>query len=297
MVFQFLAVGRHPPFFKKETIMKHAFRLLAAAGLTTVAFGPVLARENPKPAADSDQKAVQPDAKEAQKPTPQVRAFVGVFVGPVHPALAAQLSDLNRGQGVVVEAVADDSPASKAGLKVHDILTNYDDQKLFSPEQFAGLVQSDKPDRETTIQFLRDGKSQRTQITLSQQEMPQGRHWRDHEPVPFHRGRHHTRRHSNESRGIESEWSSFDSLTLKKLDQDKFRAEIQYLDKDQKMEKHTFEGTRDEIHHDIMNEKDLTPREREHLLRSLNLDPDAGFFNPWLGSGLGWHVAPPAQFR
>ena len=79
-------------------------------------------------------------------------------------------------------------------------------------------------------------------------------------------------------------------MTLKKLDNDKFRAEIQYLDKDQKLQKHSFEGTRDEIHKAILNEKDLKPNEREHLLRSMNMNADFPFGNPWLEPGLGWRM-------
>ena len=39
------------------------------------------------------------------------------------------------------------SPADKAGLKSHDILVRYDNQKLFSPQQLTKLVWADQPGR------------------------------------------------------------------------------------------------------------------------------------------------------
>ena len=46
---------------------------------------------------------------------------------------------LPKGQGVLVVQVTPDTPAAKAGLRPRDILVNYDDQKLYSPEQLIKL--------------------------------------------------------------------------------------------------------------------------------------------------------------
>ena len=47
------------------------------------------------------------------------------------------------------------------------------------------------------------------------------------------------------------------------------KLEINYLDKDGKMEHHAFKGTREEIEQAIKSEKDLPNSERHHLLHGL----------------------------
>jgi hypothetical protein len=67
------------------------------------------------------------------------------------------------------------------------------------------------------------------------------------------------------------EWGNFDSMTLQKLDKNRFHASIRHTDRQGKMRTHEFEGTLDEIKQKIEADDDMTPSERSHLLRSLNL--------------------------
>ncbi|MGE5191001.1 MAG: PDZ domain-containing protein [Deltaproteobacteria bacterium] len=218
-------------------------------------------------------------------------AFLGVYVSSVHPALAANVrGHLSPEQGLIVEELAEDSPAAAAGIKVHDILATYDDQKLFSAEQLAKLVQSDKPGREVAVGFLHDGKLEKAQIKLGEAEMPNLRGWLPVAEGPPHRfggpRRMMRRLHGEPAPG--SEWENFDSLTLKKTGDDKFRVEVQYLDKEGKTRKHVFEGTREEIRKSILAEKDLQPAERMHLLHALglpNIGDELPFPSFWFGPG------------
>jgi membrane-associated protease RseP (regulator of RpoE activity) len=256
----------------------NALLFVAVAAFSTVPMG--LAQDATKSTAETNKKDTNKSVKETSKSadakgqqhTPH--PFVGVLVGPVHPALADHLGDLlNAEQGLIVEESLPDSPAAKAGIKTHDILTMYDDQKLFSAEQFAKLVHSDKIGREVTIGYLRGGKQEKAQIKLG--EAPknpeaEGTHHAWH-PRWFNHPRAFFRHVSHNPK---TQWDDFDSLTLKKLGDNKFRAEVQYLNTSGKTEKHVFEGTREEIKKDIDAEKDLKPEERDHLLRSLNLPND-----------------------
>lgn len=237
-------------------------------------------KDTPKPDATKKQQAGHP--------------ILGAYVSSAHPALANNLGDLlSPEQGLIVEDFPENSPAAKAGIKVHDILTTYDDQKLFSAEQLAKLVHSDRPGREVTIGYLRDGKLQKAQVKLGEAHSPHPRAWtQSAEAGPHLIGPRRLFRHPQAKHSTGSEWENFDSLSLKKLENGKFKAEVHYLDKEGKSQKHTFEGTRDEIKKAIENEQDLKPVERDHLLRSLNLsttDNDilwapGWFFDPSDGS-------------
>lgn len=235
---------------------------------------------------------------DASKKQPAGHAFLGVLVSSPHPVLANNLKDLlSPEQGLIVEELAEDSPAAKAGINVHDILTTYDDQKLFSAEQLAKLVHSDRPGREVGIGFLRNGTLEAVLVKLGEASKRHPNAWAPLiEAPPQHFGgpaRRMRRPHGEQAPA--SEWENFDSLTLKKLGDDKFRAEVQYLDKKGKTEKHVFEGTREEIRKSIEEKKDLKPHERGHLLRSLNLrnrEDDFPFPNVWFRPGPGWFYDP-----
>ena len=75
------------------------------------------------------------------KSADKMQAYLGVGVESLPTALTSQMpSVLSEGCGVLVADVAAGSPAEKAGLKQNDILISYDDQRLYSPEQFVKLV-------------------------------------------------------------------------------------------------------------------------------------------------------------
>ena len=160
----------------------------------------------------------------------------------------------------------------QVGIKVHDILTTFDDEKLYSAEQLAKLVHSDTPGREVVIGVLRDGKVEQLQAKLGEAELPRLRAWTPPLRLPNRfdgPGRMLRRFCSEPAPAPQSE--SVDSLPLKNLGNKKLRADVVYLDKEGNARKHVFEGTREELRKAIESEKDLKPGERAHLLYSLNL--------------------------
>jgi hypothetical protein len=239
--------------------------------------------------------SAKPDAAKAdsaKKNHHKVPASLGLFVTTAHPALASNLPDiLSPEQGLLVEGVLENSPAAKAGIKQHDLLTSYDDQKLFSAEQLTKLIHSDHPGRVVSLGYLREGKLEKVDVTLSASDPAHQRSWVESPETirSWHRHLRDLMRPLHPRRAANSEWENFDSLTVKKLAEGKLRAEVQYLDKAGKMQKHVFEGTREEIRTSIEAEKDLKPHERVHLLRSLNLasDPEQLLVDPdWLSDKL-----------
>lgn len=233
--------------------------------------------QQPKVSSTDHRSSPSPHAKSEHPPI----AFLGVEVESLHPSLASHLpSDIAHGQGVLVAYVSPDSPADKAGLKQHDILTSYGDQKLYAPEQLSKLVRADQPQHEVTLGIVRGGKSQQLKVTLGseayepesplsawEQRLPGDWNWGFFERPIFQRQPHQT---------ADSAWESFDSMSLRKVGDHNFRVEINYLDKSGKKQTHSFEGTREEIRRDIEAEDDLPASERSHLLSSLGMTNDFG---------------------
>lgn len=211
------------------------------------------------------------------------QTFLGIGVEPVSPALASHLHEsLAEGQGLLVTGVAPNSPAAKCGLKVHDVLTSYGDQKLFSVKQLVGLVRLDKPGHEVALEIVRGGKPISVKVTLGEHEVPRGaatmqypepRIWELPAPSWFApRGEMpHQFAGSAPEAAQPEEWKSFDSMTVKKLGKDRFQVEIRYLDKKGGIDRADFEGSREDIHKAILARKDLPAEERHELIRSLDL--------------------------
>jgi len=274
----------------------------------TLAFSqPVFAKK----AAD---KAGQAEKRQTQKSQTHADvAYLGIGLESLHPALAAHLpKTLADGRGVLVAQVAPGSPAAKAGIKKLDILVAYQDQKLFSPEQLVKLVQADQPDHKVELQVVREGKMKSFTVTLGERPnrsvasppVPAPwwqRPWWRELPRYVAPGERPRRKRQGDESTAPSPWESFDSLTLKKLDGNRYRAEINYLNEDGKKEHHQFEGTREEIRSQVKAEKDLPANEREHILRGLDMQDESIMPEFWFGqrwpreldmTPYGWYEQP-----
>lgn len=86
--------------------------------------------------------------------------------------LSKQLADyfgIGDGKGVLVTSVADDSPASKAGLKAGDVITAIDGEKVEGAGDLARAINK-KKDGDVTLTVIRD-KHQRS-VTVTPKEAP-----------------------------------------------------------------------------------------------------------------------------
>lgn len=236
---------------------------LVACIAATVFLGAALAT-----AADKEGKAKSPPAKNGKEPTKQM-TYLGVAVEPLHPGFWAHLKDvLEFKQGVMIADVAKDSPADKAGLKPYDIIMTFGDQKLFSPEQLAVLVHTDKSGQQVKLGIVHEGKTQELMVTLGQHAVPAERRTASRPtrsmPTLFSRA----------PAQKDSAWERFDSISIKDLGNDRYRVQIGYETEDGKIEHRTFEGTREEIRNDIVAQKDVPADEQDDLLRSLDMEDE-----------------------
>ena len=229
-------------------------------------------------AAESSVAATQaPSQTEAQPQTQALRGYLGVTISRLPDPVRAQLPDtIPREQGLLVEQVMKDSPAEKAGLQPFDILLQYNDQKLFSPEQLTRLVGSDTGSQPVQLTIVRGGKVSTLDVTIGETRLPESAQRPGPELHPLHR--YHQRQYGGPApqalQGNEKVWESFDSLSLDKLKGDKYKAEIGYLAKDGTHERLEFKGTRDEIRQQIQAQKDLPATERDQLLDALTSRDD-----------------------
>jgi serine protease Do len=84
---------------------------------------------------------------------------MSLFRADSNRAMLGVVTDDNE-KGAEVKSVSKESAAEKAGLKVGDIITSIDDQKIENPADVAENVRKHKPGEKINITVLRDGKNQ-----------------------------------------------------------------------------------------------------------------------------------------
>lgn len=116
---------------------------------------------------------IQEQTQEFMTETPGIRVhlaeegggWLGIEIGEVTQEKARELK-LSSARGVVVTDVEPDSPASKAGLKEKDVITQYDGQTVEGTVQFRRLVHETPPGRTVSLAVSRDGATQNISVEL-----------------------------------------------------------------------------------------------------------------------------------
>src|SRR5579871_5391745 len=96
-------------------------------------------------------------------------SFLGIEAREVTPESVKQYK-LPAERGVVVERVAPDSPASKAGLKETDVITEVDGQRVEGSTQFRRMIREIPAGRTVKLTVWRDGRAQTLSAKLDQAE-------------------------------------------------------------------------------------------------------------------------------
>ena len=93
------------------------------------------------------------------------RGYLGVGLEPINEDFAASLG-LPKRRGELVQAVQDDSPASRSGVKPGDIVTKVNGKDVTSDQTVSFLVANLEPGTKVPVELLRDGKKLALSVTL-----------------------------------------------------------------------------------------------------------------------------------
>jgi serine protease Do len=97
------------------------------------------------------------------------RGMIGVSIQNVTGDIAKS-KGLKEAQGAVVAQVQPDGPATKAGLKIGDVITGFDGHKIYDSSQLPPVVAMTPPGTEAGINIIRDGKPMTLKVKVG--EMP-----------------------------------------------------------------------------------------------------------------------------
>jgi len=168
--------------------------------------------------------------------------YLGVLFSPVPEALYAHLPDLPREQGVLVTLVLPDSPAAKAGMQRHDIVLQYDQDKIRDCEHFAKRIHDDTPDRTVKLLLVRGGRQLTTEVTLTRGPVLH--------PAPMNRAR--TAGLTEVPRGTaKANGPGAVTVTAKPIDGGQLKVTFEYYHDSGRLQTVSFAGNTSEIENDI----------------------------------------------
>ncbi|CQR73666.1 Putative serine protease HhoB precursor [Sporomusa ovata DSM 2662] len=87
-----------------------------------------------------------------------IRPWLGIYMQPITKELANYFG-LQETEGVLISAVAENSPAQKAGLKRGDIILEYNKKKMNDPDRLKKEVSNAKIGEKVVVLIYRDGKT------------------------------------------------------------------------------------------------------------------------------------------
>jgi serine protease Do len=97
-----------------------------------------------------------------------VRPWVGIYMRNVDKEIADYLN-LPIAQGVLVVDVAEDSPAANARLQKYDVIRKIEGQTVKDSKQLADLVAGYPVGKKISVEYWREGKTEKTQIKIGEQ--------------------------------------------------------------------------------------------------------------------------------
>jgi hypothetical protein len=140
-------------------------------GVALVVFATVVARAAEEGEAPKLHLDPPPGAEKVEEEFVQVPdRWVGLGCQALPESLRAQLP-LEKGQGLLVELVAEDSPAEEAGFKRHDVLATADGKVIGELKDLVGAVEA-AGDKKMTFEVFRGGEKVTIEVTPA--ERPEG---------------------------------------------------------------------------------------------------------------------------
>jgi serine protease Do len=126
-------------------------------GMMALALSTTFAQQAPQP-------PPPPRAHSAGAAGPSV-SFIGVGIMNVDSARAKALK-LKEERGAEITQVVPGGPAEKAGLKVNDVILEFDGQHVLGQEQFQRLVRESVPGHQVKVDVWRNGAMQTIGVTI-----------------------------------------------------------------------------------------------------------------------------------
>ena len=95
------------------------------------------------------------------------RPYLGISFQPINPGIAARYN-LSAEWGVYITQVAENSPASTAGLQQGDIITKIGDVSIDETHSYVNALFEYKPGDQVTLEIMRGNETMQVNVTLGE---------------------------------------------------------------------------------------------------------------------------------
>jgi serine protease Do len=109
-------------------------------------------------------KEIIPELKGKGKVT---RGWLGVSIQSVTPDIANSLG-LEKSRGALVADVLKDGPAERAGLKVGDVIVDFDGTEIKDSSDLPAIVARTRPGKQVSVKVLRDKKEMTIPVNITE---------------------------------------------------------------------------------------------------------------------------------
>lgn len=212
----------------------------------------------------ADTKLVPP-IKSDQLKQSNAGAYLGMGIDLLPSELSAQLpEDIMIGQGILVSGFTQNSPAPKQGIKLYDILLNYNGIPIKHPRQFIKLIKKDKPDNKIKLTIARQGKLITLPMTMGSENYPLDKDQLDYQ--------------------YNMQTLGYDGYVLKMTSKNYFDATIRFLAADGVVRRRSFKGYYNRIMPEIQAAPDMSRFAKQKLMSLITerKNDEDGWFGDWL---------------
>jgi membrane-associated protease RseP (regulator of RpoE activity) len=178
-------VGEHQPGDRAVLAVKREGRKLDVAVILGRSPGePAARRPEARPEGEQGRRfwvrpgeqppaARRPEARpEGEPPRARGQVGLGITAAPMPP----EMKDMaGTDKGVLINSIADGSPAAKAGLVAGDVIISIDGKATVNPGQVVDIMHQHKAGDQVKVAYFRMGKRQEAVVTLSDVAAPSPR--------------------------------------------------------------------------------------------------------------------------
>jgi membrane-associated protease RseP (regulator of RpoE activity) len=133
--------------------------------MASAAHIPARAQARATPVADSNAQA-----------TASPQGYLGIDIADID-AEKTQALRLKDARGAIITLIDHDAPAGQVGLKVNDVVIQFNGQAVENADQFRRMLKEIPPGRKITLEFSRDGSIQTLTLELADRKLMEKNVW------------------------------------------------------------------------------------------------------------------------
>lgn len=123
----------------------------------------------PKPPKPPEPPKVKSPLEEIFPRFYETRKYIGVYLEELNRELSEYFG-VEKGIGLLVSKISEDSPAEKAGLRVGDVIVKADGKRVESVRELSRIIQDKEKEETIKLEILRDKKRKILEVEIAEEE-------------------------------------------------------------------------------------------------------------------------------